>query len=110
RSTIIGIAPDPRRQLLRDLMRSAEYRLVLPEMDQSALALVVEAVTGKRPERRIDPAAIRLLDIADLVLALRPDRSPGECLSLLEELITQKGEFHSEGPALEDLDGYGEAK
>lgn len=110
RSTIIGIAPDPRRQLPRDLMRSAEYRLVLPEMDHSALALVVEAVTGKRPERQIDPAAIRLLDIADLVLALRPDRSPGECLSLLEELIAQKGEFHSEGPALEDLDGYGEAK
>src|SRR5690606_35283957 len=40
RSTIIGIAPDPRRQLPRDLMRSAEYQLVLPELDASALALV----------------------------------------------------------------------
>lgn len=77
RSTIIGIAPEPRRQLPRDLMRSAEYRLVLPEMDQSALALVIEAVTGKHPEQSIDPTAIRLLDIADLVLALRPDRTGG---------------------------------
>ncbi|WP_434722773.1 AAA family ATPase [Mesorhizobium sp. RIZ17] len=110
RSTIIGIAPDPRRQLPRDLMRSAEYHLVLPEIDDSALALVIEAVTGKRAERSIDPAAIRLLDIADLVLALRPDRSPEECLARLEDLIAKKGEFHSEGPALEDLDGYGEAK
>jgi ATP-dependent Zn protease len=110
RLTIIGIAPEPRRQLPRDLMRSAEYRLVLPEMDQSALALVIEAVTGKRPERQIDPAAIRLLDVADLVLALRPDRDPAECLSRLEELVAKKGEFHSEGPSLEDLDGYGEAK
>lgn len=110
RSTIVGIAPDPKRQLPRDLMRSAEYHLVLPEMDQSALALVIEAVTGKRPERSFDPAAIRLLDVADLVLALRPDRGPEECLSRLEELVSKKGEFHSDGPALEDLDGYGEAK
>jgi ATP-dependent Zn protease len=110
RTTTIGIAPEPRRQLPRDLMRSAEYHLVLPEMDESALALVIEAVTGKRPERAIDPTAIRLLDIADLVLALRPDRSPDDCIVRLEDLIAKKGEFHSHGPALEDLDGYGEAK
>ncbi|MER9560664.1 AAA family ATPase [Mesorhizobium sp. M0571] len=110
RSTIIGIAPDPRRQLPHDLMRSAEFHLVLPEIDQSALLLVIEAVTGKRPERSIDAAAIRLLDIADLVLALRPDRSPDDCIAKLEGLIARKGEFHSDGPALEELDGYGEAK
>ncbi|MDX8481860.1 AAA family ATPase [Mesorhizobium sp. VK24D] len=110
RSTIIGIAPDPRRQLPRDLMRSAEFHLTLPEMDQSALTLVIEAVTGKRAARSLDEAAIRLLDIADLVLALRPDRSPEECLCRLEELIERKSEFHSDGPALEELDGYGEAK
>jgi len=110
RSTIIGIAPEPRRQLPRDLMRSAEFQLVLPEIDQSALSLVVEAVTGKRPGRSIDPPTIRLLDIADLVLALRPDRSPDECILRLEELIARKGEFHSDCPALEELDGYGEAK
>ncbi|WP_353645074.1 AAA family ATPase [Mesorhizobium sp. WSM2239] len=110
RATIIGIAPDPRQLLPRDLMRSAEYHLVLPEIDESALFLVIEAVTGKRPQRPVDPAAIRLLDIADLVLALRPDRSPEECIARLEELTARKGEFHSDGPALEDLDGYGEAK
>lgn len=110
RSTIIGIAPDPRRQLPRDLMRSAEFHLVLPEIDQSALLLIIEAITGKRPERSIDAAAIRLLDIADLVLALRPDRSPEECIARLEDLVARKGEFHSDGPALEDLDGYGAAK
>jgi hypothetical protein len=110
RWTIVGIAPDPRRQLPRDLMRSAEYHLVMPDIDQSALALVIEAVTGKRPERSLDPAAIRLLDVADHVLALRPDRGPEQCLALLEELIAHKGDFHSDGPALEELDGYGEAK
>lgn len=110
RSAIVGVAPDPRRQLPRDLMRSAEYRLVLPELDESALALVIEAVTGKRPTRSVGQTTVRLLDIADLVLALRPDRSPEECLSRLEELVERKGEYHSDGPALEDLDGYGEAK
>jgi hypothetical protein len=110
RATIIGIAPEPRRQLPRDLTRSAEYHLVLPEIDQSALSLVIEAVTGKRSAHSLDPAAIRLLDVADLVLALRPDRSPDECLARLEELIERKSEFHSDGPSLEELDGYGEAK
>src|SRR5690606_37954449 len=84
RSIIIGIAPDPRRQLPRDLMRSAEYQLELPEFDASALALVIEAVTGKQPPRAIDPIAVRLLDVADLVLALRPDRSPDDCIAKLE--------------------------
>ncbi|MGB3541052.1 MAG: AAA family ATPase [Mesorhizobium sp.] len=110
RATIIGIAPEPRRQLPRDLMRSAEYHLVLPEIDESALSLVIEAVTGKRPKRSLDASAIRLLDIADLVLALRPDRNPEDCIARLEDLIERKSEFHSDGPALEDLDGYGEAK
>ncbi|MHA6646237.1 AAA family ATPase [Mesorhizobium sp. A623] len=110
RATVIGIAPEPRRQLPRDLMRSAEYHLVLPEIDDSALSLVIEAVTGKRPKRSLDVAAIRLLDIADLVLALRPDRTPEDCIVRLEDLIERKSEFHSDGPALEDLDGYGEAK
>ncbi|MCO5081319.1 MAG: AAA family ATPase [Rhizobiaceae bacterium] len=110
RSTIIGIAPDPRRQLPRDLMRSAEYQLELPELDASALALVIEAVTGKQPPRAIDPIAVRLLDVADLVLALRPDRSPEDCIARLEELVAKKGEFHSDGPSLEELDGYGAAK
>lgn len=110
RATIIGIAPEPRRQLPRDLMRSAEYHLVLPEIDDSALSLVIEAVTGKRPKRSLDAAVIRLLDVADLVLALRPDRSPEDCIARLEDLIARKSEFHSDGPALEDLDGYGEAK
>lgn len=110
RSTIVGIAPDPRRQLPRDLMRSAEYHLVLPELDASAVALVVEAVTGKRPSRAIDPNAVRLLEVSDLVLALRPDRSPEDCIARLENLVARKGEFHSDGPSLEDLDGYGAAK
>lgn len=110
RSTIIGIAPDPRRQLPRDLMRSAEYQLELPELDASALALVIEAVTGKQSPRAIDPVAVRLLDVADLVLALRPDRSPEDCIARLEELVAKKGEFHSDGPSLEELDGYGAAK
>lgn len=110
RSTIIGIAPDPRRQLPRDLMRSAEYHLVLPELDASAVALVVEAVTGKRPSRAIDPTAVRLLDVSDLVLALRPDRNPEDCIERLEELVARKGEFYSDGPTLEELDGYGAVK
>jgi hypothetical protein len=44
----------------------------------------------KRPERSLDAATIRLLDVADLVLALRPDRTPEECIARLEDLIERK--------------------
>jgi len=110
RLPIIGVAPDPRRHLPRDMMRAAEYHLALPPLDESALALVIEAVTGQGPTRRIDPDVLRVVDIADLPLALRSDRTADECIALLEATILEKAEYLGEGPTLEQLDGYGEAK
>ena len=110
RVPIVGIAPDPKRQLPRDLMRSAEHRVMLPSLDQAGLALVVEAVTGSRPSRGIDQNLLRMIDIADLPVALRRATSPDACIEALERIVAAKADYLSEGPALEDLDGYGEAK
>ncbi|WP_048710287.1 AAA family ATPase [Microvirga massiliensis] len=110
RLPIIGIAPDPRRHLPRDMMRTAEYRLSLPQLDESGLRLVIEAVTGQTPTRPIDPDILRILDVADLPLALRADRTPDDCVALLEATVSKKTDYLGEGPSLEDLDGYGEAK
>ena len=110
RMPIIGIAPDPRRHLPRTLMQTAEYRLTLPQIDETALALVVEAVTGKQPTRRLSANSLRVLDVADLPLALRSDRSANECVDLLERVVARKVDYLGDGPSLEELDGYGEAK
>ncbi|WP_345822108.1 AAA family ATPase [Methylobacterium fujisawaense] len=110
RVPIVGIAPDPKRQLPRDLMRSAEHRIGLPSLDQTGLALVVEAVVGSRPLRQIDRDLLRMIDIADLPVAFRRATSPDACIEALERIVTAKADFLAEGPALEELDGYGPAK
>jgi ATP-dependent Zn protease len=108
---IVGIATDPRRHLPRDLMRAAEFHLTIGQIDAAALALVIEAVTGQRPEERdIDAGVLRAADVSDLQLAVRRDRTPAECLRRLGELVRNRGLFDGEGPRLEDLVGYGEAK
>ena len=110
RIPIVGIAPDPKRQLPRDLMRSAEHRIALPSLDQTGLALVVEAVVGGLPTRRIDTNLLRMIDIADLPVAFRRTGTPDACIEALERIVSAKAEYLDVGPALEELDGYGEAK
>jgi cell division protease FtsH len=110
RLPVIGIAPDPRRHLPRALLRTVEHQLTLPALDETALALVIEAVTGKAPTRNVDTDLIRLIDIEDLPLAFRAHRSADECVAALDEIVRRKSEYLGTGPALEDLEGYGEAK
>ncbi|TXN81491.1 AAA family ATPase [Methylobacterium sp. WL8] len=110
RVPIVGCAPDPTRQLPRDLLRAAEHRIVLPCLDQSALDLVIEAVTGGCSTRRIDPDLVRTLDIADLPIAFRGATSPDACIDALARVTAAKADYLQTGPALEDLDGYGAAK
>ncbi|OPH83163.1 hypothetical protein B2M20_09090 [Nitrobacter vulgaris] len=109
-SPIIGIAPEPRRHLPRDLMRTAEHHLVLGEIDERAIALVIEAVTGHAPCGAIDPELVRAADVGDLQLAVRKRQTPDECLKRLDEIIRNKDIFDDSGPRLEELAGYGAAK
>jgi ATP-dependent Zn protease len=109
-SAIVGIAADPRRHLPRDLMRAAEFHLVIGQIDAAALSLVIEAVTGAAPTIEIDPELIRAADVSDLQLALRRDRSADECLRRLSEVVKNRGLFDAAGPRLEELAGYGEAR
>lgn len=110
RIPIVGIAPDPQRQLPRDLMRSAEHRIALPNLDQAGLALVVEAVVGGLPTQEMDPDLLRMIDIADLPVAFRRTGTPDGCIEALERIVAAKADFLGNGPTLEVLGGYGEAK
>lgn len=110
RIPVMGIAPDPTRHLPQALMRTAEFRLVLPTLDQTALALVIEVVTGRSPSRAMDPDLIRLLDVDDLPLAFRFGRAGDACLDAIEDVVRKKGEYLIEGPSLTELAGYGAAR
>ncbi|MFJ7439654.1 AAA family ATPase [Methylorubrum thiocyanatum] len=110
RIPIVGIAPDPMRQLPRDLTRSSEHRIALTNLDQAGLALVIEAVVGGTPSREIDPDLLRMIDISDLPVAFRRTGTPDACIEALERIVAAKADYLAEGPLLEVLDGYGEAK
>ena len=107
---IVGVAPDPRRHLPRDLLRAAEHHLALGQLDDSAIKLVIEAVTGTRPTAAIDAQTVRAADISDFVLAIRADRTADDCVSRLDQVVATKGIFDHSGPALEELAGYGAAR
>ncbi|WP_424631796.1 AAA family ATPase [Bradyrhizobium sp. SYSU BS000235] len=107
---IIGIAPEPQRYLPRDLMRAADLHLVLGNLDESALRLVIEAVTGTTPTGPIDHDLVSVVDVGDLPLAIRKRQSPEECLKRLSEIIRNKRISDDGGPKLEELSGYGKAK
>lgn len=110
RAPLFGVAPDPRRHLPRDLLRAAEHHLSLGQLDASAIALVIEAVTGRSPSTVVDEQLIRAVDISDLALAVRADRNADDCVKRLERMVSTKSFFDHRGPRLEELAGYGEAR
>lgn len=110
RAPIFGIAPDPNRHLARDLLRAAEHHLSLSQLDGSAIALVIEAVTGRPPSVTVDEQLVRAVDISDLALSVRSDRTADDCIKRLERIVSTKSFFDHRGPSLEELAGYGEAR
>jgi cell division protease FtsH len=110
RAPIFGVAPDPRRHLPRDLLRAAEHHLSLNQLDASAIALVIEAVTGRSPSMTVDEQLVRAIDISDLALSVRSDRTADDCVKRLEKIVSTKSFFDHRGPGLEELAGYGEAR
>ena len=110
RVPFVGIAPDPKRELPRDLVRAAEAKLVLPHFDTTALALVIEAVVGGPPTRDLDEALVRTLDVGDLSIALRYIGSPDEALDAVALVLADKNKHLDNSPSLRNLHGYGAAQ
>ncbi|MBR0734983.1 AAA family ATPase [Bradyrhizobium japonicum] len=107
---VFGVAPDPTRHLPRDLLRASEHRLTLGALDASAIALTIEAITGRYPSAPVDDELVRAVELADLALSVRSDRSPDECIERLERIVSSKAFFDHRGPSLEELPGYGAAR
>lgn len=110
RVPFVGIAPDPGRNLPRDLNRAAEAKLSLPPFDAGVLALVIEAAVGASPGRMLDDTLIRTLDVADLPVALRFCMAPDKAIDALAKVLTEKSEYLHSGLPLRDLHGYGAAR
>lgn len=107
---IVGIAPDPKRHLPSSLLRMAQYWLSVPVLDTWTVRLILEAITGTAYSGPIDEELVRIADMDDLNLSFHRDSGPEACLAKLSELVRNKSMFIADGPSLEELHGYGDAK
>lgn len=89
---IVAIVPDP--GFLPDSAAiAATHRLTLPALDAGLIAATVRIVTGRRPDRQVANAAGLApngLSMADLAIAVRADRSYGDCLAELRRLQAER--------------------
>jgi hypothetical protein len=104
---VLGICADRHRALPRDLSRMADHRIVVPPLDADAIAVVIEAITGRRPEP-LDPEFGRRVKLTDLAIAVRADLGPAGCVERLRRL--QADHDDDSTPLLSDLQGLGEAR
>jgi DNA polymerase III delta prime subunit len=109
RCAVIGIAANPESQLPRDLVRLAEHRIVVPTLDASAIAAVIEAVTGRRPDA-VDDELVRRTSLQALNIAVRSDLGAERSLARLCRLLEYTDQDVPKGPLLSEMHGLGTAK
>ncbi|MEH2468777.1 cell division protease FtsH [Nitrobacteraceae bacterium AZCC 2161] len=107
---VIGIAPDPKLQLPRALTRAADFHLAIGEIDESAIAFVIEAITGRKPSSTNLTKLIGTVSVDDINVAIHRRRTPDSCFERLNQMAHTPAGIDKGGPRLEDLAGYGAAK
>jgi cell division protease FtsH len=93
------------------VLKACSHRIETPRLDATIIALTIRVVTG-RPCRWTLPADVAgEVGLDDLVIAVRSDRSPDECLDELRRLHRGKDlRKPSRDLSLDQLHGLGEAR
>ena len=89
------------------LIRLAEHRVVVPPIDATVVADVVEAVTATRPTN-VDASMAARVTIKDLAIAVRDDVGAERSLERLQRLAEPQVTY--DVPPLSELSGLGAAK
>ena len=109
RCAVIGIAVEADSLLPRGLVRIAEHRIVVPAIDASSVAAVIEAVTGRRPGA-VDDELARRATLEALAIAVRGDLGTERSLARLARLLGSKAANAEPASRLCDLHGLGPAR
>ena len=109
---VVVLCTDP-SVLPPDVLAAADHVLRLEPLDAEGIGLVIEAVTGAAPTRRLDDDVMSVVTLSDLRLAVHMARGAEGSLMRLEAIARQRLAVPRIKPApqplLEDLCGYGEA-
>ena len=109
RCAIVVVTSDPDHCLPFGLLRLADRRISIAPFDVEALAVIIEAVTGRRPGT-IDADLASRVTVADLKLSVRADLGADVSYARLLRLVSAERQAMSQGPRLADLSGLGTAK
>lgn len=107
---IMAISPSADDHLPAPFLEAATVRLSLAPIDASVIERTVRIVTGRRCDRRITDELGRDTTVADLLLSVRFDRTPSECVRRIGDLIAKRKSRKRSGVLrLDQLHGLDEA-
>jgi len=107
---ILAITQSAESHLSKILLDAAAHRLMLPSIDASLINSVIRIVCG-RPCREVIPdQAADAIGLHELLLAIRFDRTPAQCVGRLLQLVAAKtAKRGSRELSLDELHGLDEA-
>jgi cell division protease FtsH len=107
---ILAVTPSADSHLSKVLLDAAAYRLVLPPIDATLINSVIRIVCGKPSRKVISDRAAALIGLHELLLAIRFDRTPAQCVERLLQLVAAKtAKRGSRDLSLDELHGLDEA-
>ncbi|MXQ12357.1 AAA family ATPase [Microvirga makkahensis] len=107
---VVAIAPQVQSYLPEELGRITTYRLSIPPLDLATITRTIRIVTGKPCAQPLRSDLAAGMSVEDLALYVRYDRSPDECLRLLQSAAeTRQQNRASRDLALDELHGLDEA-
>jgi ATP-dependent Zn protease len=107
---VIAISPAAQTHLPKSLRDAATAQLTLPPLDAATIARVIRVVTSKPSRELLPHDVVREIGLHELVLAVRFDKSPEQCMARLRELAARK--IHKKDArdlTLDELHGMDEA-
>ena len=107
---LIAISPAAETHLPEALLKSRPFRLTFPRLDPVTIARAIRIVTGKRCRELLDTKSAANITPVDLVVAVRFDRTPTECMAELRRLAAEKSvRKGGRDISLDELHGMDEA-
>jgi len=107
---VFAFSPLGATHLPEALLRASRHRIEIPRLDPDTIARTVRIVTGRPCRDVLDATTAATLGPDELVIAVRFDRSPEECMAELRRLAADKTTTPSASDlTLDQLHGMDEA-
>jgi cell division protease FtsH len=106
----VAISPLGTTHLPEALLKSCTARLEMPRIDAATITRIIRIVTGKPCRDLLEPGVAAKTGLDDLIIAVRFNRTPTECMAELRRLVTAKeATKKSRDLTLDQLHGMAEA-